>query len=81
MNVKPGSQFAHCIDIQTHTVCCVKLEFGSILTLQIRLFKKKTLLAMCSDKLLCSQCTQHTVRVPTSMQCTHCEPGLCVSSE
>ena len=38
--------------------------------------QKKTFLAVCSGKILWSQCTQCAVRVLTSLRCMHCEPGV-----
>ena len=54
----------------------VKIELGSNLALRMRRLKKKILLAVRSDKILCSQCVQRTVRVLTYMRCAQCEPGF-----
>ena len=43
MCVKPGPQCTNHIDIPTCTVCCLKLELGSILPLQMWLLKKHSL--------------------------------------
>ena len=40
VRVKPGSQFLNRIDLQGHTVGCIKFELCSILECQFRLLKE-----------------------------------------